>query len=364
MRLMRLLIFLIAPVLLGVANQAANAQGQAAPSSATTAQDLASFVEQERQLLAPFHLIPIVVPRGERVGDNFDRKTSTLLAGADDCFPRLKIRKEPGQLPSITTFSERGLAAALGASGVLNVEGGTTIKRVYVLSFKDVEVQTASVVQLRKAIPRKSAQECEVVRPYLQALGSSKPVASSLKISIRGLKIPPRRVATLATENTQAQLPVVIGTIFYARRVLRVALSENLDAQAKLSWGQSFLQSFGLNSSFRLSADGGSVNSNAVEFVGEAVIPVAYAPAFDTETKVAEGGKTTMQIAEITPREIVVNVAVTEALLNKNNLFAGASRDFPLYLKYFDNDDDHMLAESAHVPRGFLLGTPPDLGPS
>jgi len=110
---------------------------------------LTSFVEQERGLLARFHMIPIVVPRGERVGNSYDRETSILITNTDDCFPKLQIRKDHGQLPSMTAYSEQGLAAALGAGGIADAEGGTSSKRVYVLSFRDVEVQNASVVALR-----------------------------------------------------------------------------------------------------------------------------------------------------------------------------------------------------------------------
>jgi hypothetical protein len=57
-----------------------------------------------------------------------------------------------------------------------------------------------------------------------------------------------------------------------------------------------------------------------VEFVGESVMPLAYAPAFEATVTVAEGGQTAVQIAKINPAEIRVNVAVMEAFLNRNDL--------------------------------------------
>jgi hypothetical protein len=102
-------------------------------------------------------------------------------------------------------------------------------------------------------------------------------------------------------------------------------LARNLDANARLSMGQKVLQVMGLETKFKVSAQGGS--SEALEFIGDSVIPVAYAPAFTvTASDVAEGGKTTVQIAEINPEEIRLNVVLTEAILNKNNLVAGTSR--------------------------------------
>jgi hypothetical protein len=54
-----------------------------------------------------------------------------------------------------------------------------------------------------------------------------------------------------------------------------------------------------------------------LEFVGETIIPVAYAPAFEvTETKVTKEGeneRATVRIAEISPKEIRANLALTEA---------------------------------------------------
>jgi hypothetical protein len=157
--------------LLSLVGQSALAQS---PTETLSKGELTSFIQDENELLARFHLTPIIVSRAERVGDNFDRQIFNLIAGADDCFPGLKVRQDAGQLPSITTYSERGLSAALGASGLLDAAADTRLKRVYVLSFKDVEVRTASIVQLRNAISKKAIPECEIVRPYLQALSLSK----------------------------------------------------------------------------------------------------------------------------------------------------------------------------------------------
>jgi hypothetical protein len=312
-------------LLLAVADQSANAQAPIGPATDTSAESFASYVQQQRQLLATFHIEPIIIPRGERVGDSFDRASSTLIAGVDDCFPKLKIRTDSGQLPSMTTQSNRGLAAALGASGILQAEGEGSINQLYVLSYRDVEVRTVSVVQLRNAILPKSAQECEMVRPYLQALGSSKSRATDLGMPVPGLKQPTRRIASVVTDTKPPPIPLLIGTVYHARRVLRVGLARNLDANARLSMGQKVLQVMGLETKFKVSAQGGS--SEALEFIGDSVIPVAYAPAFTvTASDVAEGGKTTVQIAEINPEEIRLNVVLTEAILNKNNLVAGTSR--------------------------------------
>src|SRR5262249_25152894 len=132
----------------------------------------------------------------------------------------------------------------------------------------------------------------------------------------------------VTTDNKPPQIPVVIGTVFQARRVLRVEAIEKLDGEAQLSFGDRIQKALGLGPSFKLSAKADSGNSHSVEFVGNAIIPVAYAPVFDiTKTNIAEQGETTLQIAEVNPEEIRVNVALMETLLSSNNWAAILSRD-------------------------------------
>ncbi len=331
----------IATLFLAVSNQSANAQQPATEVDKNPPQGVASFVAELRELFAPFHIIPIIVPRGEQVGDFFDRQANILLASADDCFPKLKIRTQQGQLPSVFTVSSRGLAAALGASGVLEAEGGAAHKQTYTLSFRDVEVHTASVVQLRNALPTKSPQECELIRPFLQALGSAKPTPA---VSIPGLKAPLRRVATVKADSKPPQIPIVIGTVFYARRVLRVDVIETLSGEANLSLGQKLLQGLGLGSAFKISTKADFGDFHSVEFVGNTLIPVAYAPAFDVAKMDIAEGKATLQISEINPEEIRINVALMEKL--NGNKWATTTLPNP-------------FASDRYEPPKYVLGAPP-----
>ena len=212
-----------------------------------------------------------------------------------------------------------GLAAALGASGIVDAGAETSVKRAYVLSFKDVEVQTASLIQLRRTLQRKAAEECEVVRPCLEAFGPSKTKARQ-KTRLTG----PVNSVTIETEDRP--IPIVIGTVFYARRVLRVSLSNDLSAQAKISWGDKFLRYLGLGSSFKVNADLGDTNS--VEFIGDEIIPVAYAPAFlITQTRTtAEAGKIIVSLHEIIPKDISTQMALLKNLLKNKKLYVGVAR--------------------------------------
>lgn len=347
----------IAALILSALGQTASAQQFSADMVARPLvgkPELAAFIVELRQLFAPFQIVPIIVPRAERVGDFYDRLTYTLLAGADDCFPKLKVRVQDGQLPSVFTSSSRGLAAALGASVAFEAEGEASSKRTYALSFRDVQVQTVSIAQLRSALPRKSLQECDVIRPILQAIASGKTVRDPTTeiFSSLNMLFPKRRVADIVLDRKPMKIPFVVGTVFMARRVLRVDLAENLDAQAKLSLSEKLIRSMGLEAAFRINAKADLGSSSSIEFIGNSVIPVAYAPAFDvTMLNVAQDdGETTLHVTEVNPDVIRANVAFAETLLGGANGFAAiiASRSTTKAFDYKTAD-----------PPLFVLGAPP-----
>src|SRR5690242_4623607 len=66
----------------------------AEPASGAGSPEILKILETQKQVFGQFHLVPIVVPRGEQVGDIVDVDTATLIAGPDDCFPGLKPRLE------------------------------------------------------------------------------------------------------------------------------------------------------------------------------------------------------------------------------------------------------------------------------
>jgi len=269
--------------------------------------NLSSFLDQQRSFLAQYHMIPIIVPRGERVGNSYHPTTSVLISSTDDCFPGLRISKDSGQLPSMNTSFELGLSAALGAAGYAEGEAGKSGKRGYVLSFRDVEVQTASVVALRNAIPRNAPQECLTLRPYLQAITSARPTSSPGNG-------PLGKTASVTVQTSHLTIPIVIGSVYYARRILRVVLSDQVDATAKVSFGESLLRKIGLDAAFKVKADAASTMANTIEFIGDAVVPVAYTAAFEVTDMIntADGNRVTITVAETDPRGIRQQVAEME----------------------------------------------------
>jgi hypothetical protein len=282
-------------------------------------------MDQERDLFGRFHIFPIFVPRGEQVGNSYDSDTYPLITNKEDCFPKLQIRQDFGQLPSMFTNSEQGLAAALGAAGVGEAEAGQSGKRAYSLSFTDVDVQTASVVGFRTAIPKGAPQECLDIRPYLQAFTTA-PVSAAKTAIGNGSprKTAAGKIASVTIQTSQAKVPILIGSVFRARRILRVKLYDQAEAKAQVSIGESLLRRVGLGSAFKLRAGAAATQSDTIEFVGETIVPVAYAPAFELieTTKSVDGRTNTVTLAETNPAEIREKVAAVEMFLSKYEFIA------------------------------------------
>src|ERR1700730_4805533 len=107
-------------------------------SSSTTSPELKTFLDNQTAMFGQFHLVPIIIPEGERVGDIIDVNNAALIAGVDDCFPGLKPRTTPSQLPAFTIQSEKELAVALGAGQIAeasgDVRGGRYLKSISKMS--------------------------------------------------------------------------------------------------------------------------------------------------------------------------------------------------------------------------------------
>jgi len=247
-----------------LAASAAAAQPAPQPPQPTAPERSAPLAEQLQKQLEPYRLSPILVPRGEQVGDVYDPATSILLAASQDCFPRLTPRRVPGQLPGAVTENASGLAAALGVSGPVGAEiGGEDGSRWrFELSFRDVEASLASVVQLRQGL-RRGIAECDALRPYLESIEAA------------GTRPGGRRLAAVPRSGPP---PVLLGTVFLARRVLRVSVSSHRTATARLTLPEALLRMLGAQ--FRAEAEAGRSRSGDWEFIGNEVIPVAFAPAF------------------------------------------------------------------------------------
>jgi hypothetical protein len=293
-----------------------SAFGQQIEGSTTNAEagpQLDSVLSTEQRQFADFNLAPIVVPQGEEVGDLIDPNTTSMIARSEDCFPKLKPRKQASLLPSIITHSERGIAAELGVGGVASASGDARENESYILEFTDVEVAKVSRVQLRESL-RKGVPECDEVRPFIEAATQR---AIPTKLVTKGSQRVADVSKSIAIQEgsvvSYKPPPLLLGTVFTARRVIRIENSRVLDANAKLSLAQQFIEKLGLGSTFKASAGGDSKATEAIVIEGKEAVPVAFAPAFIVKSTKLANGTTRYDVAAVDPEQIEVAAALAKS---------------------------------------------------
>jgi hypothetical protein len=131
-------------------------------------ENLTNFLDAERSVFAEWHIAPIIISKGEKIADIIDTESTALIASQSDCFGALSIDDGPSNLPEFTVFSEKGLAAALGAGDVATASGEVSQGQSYILDFDDVKVEVVSTVQLRTKL-KASIPECAKIRPFIDA---------------------------------------------------------------------------------------------------------------------------------------------------------------------------------------------------
>jgi hypothetical protein len=270
-------------VALAMSSSAFSQQAGGPTATAAPQPQLDQVLDTQQREFGNFKLAPIIVPEGEEVGDLIDPNTTALIARAEDCFDGLRARKSASQLPSILTHSEKEIAAGLGVGGTLaSASGEGREGDSFILEFADVQVAKVSLVQLRETL-KKDVPECQELRPFIDA-AYTPAIPATTKPGKKGA----RRVAEISSSITARGNPIVsdkpppllLGTVFTARRVIRIESSHTLGAKAKLSLAQGLIEKLGLGSAFEASAAGNSETTEAVVIEAKEAVPVAFAPAF------------------------------------------------------------------------------------
>lgn len=192
-------------------------------------------------------LVPIIVPRGQEIGDVFDASTLQFVFAARDCFPGIKPTIRPSTLPSFESASLEAGFLAVGVPAVANASVTEGIERSTQIGFTDLQVATISEADLKKAF---NAAAC----PELDAA-----------------------VNTRATTWFGRQL-VIIGELYLGHRSLQLDLRQNVDVKAKIKDLATLFATGGIpvDISTSLRADGRS----RVLIRETKVVPLAVRPAF------------------------------------------------------------------------------------
>ena len=207
---------------------------------------------EQLNLLSDNYLIPIGLSAGQAVGDVVDRETNTLVAASADCFPKLQVsRSQAGKL-LVRREGAANVSAALGLGGIADADVAAGAVRRFELTFDEVERAVASRVQMRQALSR-THPECTLLRPYLEMNGA-----------IQAIDTP--------------EPPLLIAEVLYAKRMVRIELSDATAAHAQAEGITSILKKLGTSGTARVAASAG--RNGIIEITSSEKLPVAYRPAF------------------------------------------------------------------------------------
>ena len=281
----------------------------------TASAPIIDFLREQRAIYSTFHIAPIVIPEGEQVGDLIDTDTTVLIAGKADCFDTLSVEQGPSNLLAYSTLTKKGLAAALGVGDIASADADANQGQTYILDYQDVQVERVSTLQFRTRL-KKNIRECANIGPYLGAPNT--PTDKSTRKS-RTTPAASNTTHVIGIVVSDKPPPLLIGTLFKGRRVIKVRLTENIDASAQLSMGAKLLEYLHLGSMFNISAAAGSTSSNTFTIVAKDILPVALVPAYVvTGTRKLANGSSSYTVATVDTDAIMAQIAVAKAIENNS----------------------------------------------
>jgi len=242
--------------ILGSAILATHCSGAFGADSATPVKDLKkALIDYFADLDRP--LIPVLVPRGQEVGNIYDLKRLEAIADRQDCFPQLHVPPPiKTNLPGSIKVS--GLSGGLYffVKSVFSAGVSGMNENNVVISFREPTVQVVTATALRSAWAK---AKCSDLAPFLKA----------------GL-IP-------KADAPQAHL-LIVGEVYRAKIDVIVTTSSVASARALLDKAVARKGSFGVNAEIK--------DGTTLLLQSEESLPVAVAPALIPvrETSILLGG--------------------------------------------------------------------------
>jgi hypothetical protein len=207
-------------------------------------------LELARVLTTDFGVTPVLLPRGQRVGDVYDLQDRTLVATREECFRPLTVKSEGSTLPGLITGSSAGLLLGLSMAQLADAELQAEIGTGFQVSFQDVWHEEASLVEFRDKLRSKCAFLHEI-------LGLDTQVGASLS-TIRAARL------------------LLVGETFQGKRVFRISVARSTNTQVKASLLTTLLRRLGIDLSAKAVA--GLQDRSIVEITDISPVAIALRP--------------------------------------------------------------------------------------
>lgn len=100
----------------------------------------------------PYGLVPVLLPRGQDVGDVIARLDGGYVARGDECFPGLVPREASSSLTAVDVSWSAAAQLALGVEAVVAAEAQAHVENRVQVRFEQVRSRSASLTQLRQHV--------------------------------------------------------------------------------------------------------------------------------------------------------------------------------------------------------------------
>ena len=192
----------------------------------------------------PYGLVPVLLPRGQDVGDVIAQLDGSFIARGDECFPGLVPREAPSTLTAVDVSWNAAAQLALGVEAVAAAEAKGHVENRVQVRFEQVRSRSASLVQLRRHVKAGVAPGVE------------------------------RLLAANLVEFEKAPDWLLVGEVLTAVPVVRVTRSRAVGGKADLTFLQRI---FGTAAKANVSGD--LAKDETAEIRTTEPLPVAFRPA-------------------------------------------------------------------------------------
>lgn len=214
--------------------------GRAQASFRDTLQPLVNYFGDLR-------LIPVIVPRGQAVGDVYDLTTLQLVHDHSECFPTAQPKTLQTELPPFQSLSKETAFLSFGVSMLGDARASADIERATQIGFTDLSVSTITEAGLKQSFNKTACPELEAA------------------------------ISERTSSFFQRKL-VVVGEVYVGHRALQLELSTNADVKAKVRDLAAFFSAGGV--SVQVLAGAGAGGRGQIIVKSNQASPIAIRPAF------------------------------------------------------------------------------------